>query len=245
MSDLHLYGTIGLGWGDCFTASDVKGELDAMEGDLTVHVNSGGGDAFEGVAISQLFNAYRRRTGGRVTCRVEGLAASAASYMVLTADEVVMAPGSMMMIHDPSSYCEGDAGSMRSVADTLDALAASIASQYVLKTGKGADEVRGAMAAETWFTADEAVAWGIADSVDAGAVPVAACVDERLLAGYRNRPDTLLLDGTGDSARGHTAPKNEVDDALPEPGEAPGDGRPVGGQGLRCVLGHVFHEKEQ
>lgn len=243
MNDIHLYGTVGNDfWGDCFGASEVKDQLDQCEGDVTVHVNSGGGDAFEGVTISQLFAAYRKATGAKVICRVEGLAASAASYMVLTADEVVMTPGSMMMIHNPSTICEGNAQDFRRAADTLDSLADSISSQYQLKTGKTADEIRAAMDAETWFTADEAVGFGLADSVDTGALAVAAMVDPHFAHLYQKMPACVAVEN---EAHGHTPSKKEATDALPAAGEAPDESQPREGPELRCVLGHVFYEKKE
>ncbi len=243
MNDIYLYGTVGSDfWGECFDAVTVCAELDKCEGDVTVHVNSGGGDAFAGVAIGQLFTNYRKRTGSRVTCRVEGLAASAASYMVLTADEVVMAPGSMMMIHNPSTFHEGSAADFRKVADTLDALADSISSQYQLKTGKTADEINDAMGAETWFTADEAVEFGLADSVDTEALAVAAMVDPHFARLYQKMPACVAVEN---EAHGHTPSKKEATDALPAAGEAPDESQPGEGPELRCVLGHVFYEKKE
>lgn len=105
--ELCLYGTVGGSWWDeeYFTASEVNGALEEMSGDIVVRLNSGGGSAFQGIAIQNALLRY----DGEVTVSVEALAASAASVIAMAGDDVVMQPGSMMMIHDPSSITFGTA----------------------------------------------------------------------------------------------------------------------------------------
>lgn len=162
--ELFLYGDIGASWfSDGIAARDVVDSL-RDHGDakpLTVRLNSQGGDVFEGVAI---FNALRRRAGA-TTVIVDGLAASIASVIAMGGDEVLMSPASMLMIHDPWTMAFGNAAEMRKVADTLDQAKSAIVDAYaVRKVERFAIEA--AMSAETWYTADEAVAAGLADSVD-------------------------------------------------------------------------------
>lgn len=161
MAEITLYGEVG--WD--FDADWVGSAIDGSEGDVTLRVHSPGGDVFEGVAIS---NAIRRARaeGRRVRAVVDGLAASAASYMCLTADEVVAGPGAVFMVHPPSGACVGTAEDMRKVARALDTCHDAICGLYVRRTGRTPQAVDEAMEAETWFTADEAVEWGIADRVD-------------------------------------------------------------------------------
>lgn len=162
MSEILLYGEVG--WD--FDAKWLNRLLDESEGDVTLRVHSPGGDVFDGVAIA---NTIRRaREGGRrVTAVVDGLAASAASYMCLTCDEVVASPGTVFMIHPPSGGCWGRAEDMRKTARALDACHDSIAELYRRRTGRSAAEVDEAMREETWLTDEEAVVWGLADRIDA------------------------------------------------------------------------------
>jgi len=125
-----------------------------------VRINSLGGSAFGGVAM---YNALQDHPG-EVTCCVEGLAASAAS-LVAMAGKTVMGKGSMMMIHSPLTMALGNAGELRKTADVLDKVQDALATIYSAKTGLDSKDVNDLLDAETWMTADEAVAAGFADEV--------------------------------------------------------------------------------
>jgi ATP-dependent protease ClpP protease subunit len=129
--------------------------------DVLVHVNSPGGMVFEGLAIHSAFKQY----SGRVTMRVEGLAASAASFVILGGDEVLIEPGAMIMIHDAWDITIGDAAEHRKTADILDKVSDSIATMYAEKAGTSKDTWRAAMIEESWYSGEEAVTAGLADSV--------------------------------------------------------------------------------
>lgn len=217
MTDIYAYGTIGsAGWwdDDGFTAGDMREALDGAAGDdVTVHVNSGGGDVFDATTMAALVTQYRlRHPGATVTTVVEGLAASAASYLGLTSDEVVIYPGAMMMVHDPSGGCYGQAQDMRRMADSLDAVRDSIAGLYADKAGTPADEWVEHMAAETWYTAAEAVEAGLADRVADGAQAVTASVDPRIRAEWRHAPEPYR-EVAGDAGE-------SIQDEVPEAGQA-------------------------
>lgn len=158
-----LYDAIG-GWYG-ITAHDFVRQLTALTDidHIELHVNSPGGDAFDGLAIMQAL----RQHPATVTAWVDGLAASAASYIVLGADEVVMARNAELMIHDASGICVGQASDMDKMREILDKLSQNIASIYAEKAGGYADEWRAAMLEETWFTASEALDAGLVDRVDA------------------------------------------------------------------------------
>lgn len=130
--------------------------------EIQLHINSPGGDVFEGIAI---LNALRSHDA-RVVAIVDGLAASAASFIAAGADECVMARNSELMIHDAWGFCVGNAADMRDLADLLDHLSDNIASIYAAKAGGDTANWRAAMAAETWYSADEAVDAGLADRID-------------------------------------------------------------------------------
>lgn len=157
---VHIYDEIGGYWG--VTASDFVRELTAVNASqIDVHINSPGGEIFDGIAIA---NALRAHPANVVTY-VDSLAASIASVIALAGDRVVMAPNSQMMIHDGAGLCFGNAADMREMADLLDRQSDNIADVYAAKAGGTVEEWRALMTAETWYTAAEAVAAGLADEV--------------------------------------------------------------------------------
>lgn len=162
--DIQMHGVIDGGWMDddgvdsAACIAELNQHLDAKT--VCARINSVGGSVFGGVAM---YNALQSHPG-EVTCYVEGLAASAAS-LVAMAGKCVMGRGAMMMIHPPSTIAMGNAEELRKTADTLDKVQDAIASIYTARTGKSVDEINGLLDAETWMTAEEAVAAGFADSV--------------------------------------------------------------------------------
>lgn len=183
---LRLYDPIdswGGEWG--VSASEFIAAIDALPSStqtIELHLNSPGGEVFEAVAI---LNALRR-TDAQVVAVVDGLAASAASFLAAGADQTIMAPNSQLMIHDASGLCIGNAGDMRSTADLLDQLSDNIASIYADKTGASTEDWRAAMQAETWYDAQAAVGAGLADSIEGAAPEALNTFDLSLFA--RNQP---------------------------------------------------------
>ncbi len=157
---IYVYDRIG-GW-DGVMAKDVVLAL-AGAGDVVVHVNSPGGDIFEGAAIH---NALKNHAGN-VEVRIDGSAASAASFIAMAADTVVIEANATMMIHEGSALCVGSAQDMRDAADVLDLLSDTIAAMYAAKAGGTAAEWRTKMQAETWYNADQALTAGLVDSIGA------------------------------------------------------------------------------
>ena len=157
-------------WG--ISAQMLVDQLALLKGDLEVHLNSPGGDVFDGIAI---MNALKQHDG-QVTIMVDGLAASVASVIAMAAapGQLVMCPGSMMMIHDAWGMSIGNAADMREMADLLDQASGNIADLYAARSGKPADGWRTAMAAETWYKAQDAVDAGLADRIRQAADPAAA-----------------------------------------------------------------------
>jgi ATP-dependent protease ClpP protease subunit len=196
----------GGGWfSDGISASDFVAQISGLKGKLDIHVNSGGGDVFDGIAIANAIRGHK----GTVTTTVDGLAASIASVIAQAGQERIAASGSMLMIHEASGGCIGDAAGMAKMAETLDKVSANLADIYADRSGRGnAGTWRDAMKAETWYTADEAVAAGLADKVagDAAALPpgldVAAftAVPGRIAARLREMP-TAALPQPQDAAR--------------------------------------------
>lgn len=160
---LYIYGPID-SWGEYWgvSAAEVIGALrDITSSTIDVHLNSPGGDYFEGVAIHTALAAYR----GTVNIHVDGMAASAASVIAMAGNTITMAHGAQMMIHDPTTISMGGAAQLRSDANLLDKIAGDISEFYAHRAGGDAATWRKAMAKETWYTAAEAVAAGLADKV--------------------------------------------------------------------------------
>lgn len=155
--ELFLYDEIG-GWGTL--AEDFIAELEAITAPrLRVRVSSPGGSVFEGVALANALRAHP----AEVTVQVDGIAASIASVIAMAADRVVMQPQAMLMVHEASGLCMGDAQDMQDMAALLDKISGNIADAYSEKAGGTRDEWRQVMQAETWYTAEEAVEAGLAD----------------------------------------------------------------------------------
>jgi len=156
---VHIYDEIGY-WG--VTAAEFVAELSQVTASaIDVHLNSPGGEIFDGIAI---MNALRSHPA-TVTTYVDSLAASIASVIAMAGDRIVMAPNSQLMIHDGSGICIGNAAEMREMADLLDRQSDNIAAVYADRAGGTVEEWRARMTAETWYSAEEAVAAGLADEV--------------------------------------------------------------------------------
>ena len=187
--EVYVYGEIGT-WG--ITANQFVRDLAAMDDGVSpvvVAFNSIGGDLFDGLAIHNALS----RLGERCTGRVDALAASAASVAVCGAHKVVIASNAMLMIHNPWTYAAGDAENLRKVATALDQAMEAIIAAYKAKA-PDIDEVelRRLVNAETWLTASEAVALGLADEVGEG-VKVKACLGQGgALQRYQHAPQALL-----------------------------------------------------
>ncbi len=158
MNKIRIDGVIG--WD--VMASDVIGQLDDMNGDITVEISSGGGGVFEGISI---YNALRDYDRGIVTVVITSLAASIASYIALAGDKVTAYSNSVVMIHNASVISWGDAAALRKSADILDGLSSIIRKGYMVQTGKGEAEISALMDDETFFYGDEILAFGFADEM--------------------------------------------------------------------------------
>lgn len=189
MLDIDVYGGIGdeFDEGGVTAVSFVRALRDADGEDVTIHINSSGGSVFDANTMAEALRGYK----GHTTASIEGLAASAASYFALTADDVVINPSALMMIHNPWDFAVGDAEDMRKKADMLDKARSTISAQYARKTGRTVDEIEGLMDAETWFTAQEAVEFGLVDRMS-DSEPIAACVRTEDMKRFRNAPEGLL-----------------------------------------------------
>ncbi|MFG1226039.1 head maturation protease, ClpP-related [Xanthobacter wiegelii] len=178
--ELVLYGPVGGDWWDDsgFTAMDVIQSLAQMDGDITVRLNSGGGVAWDGVAIYNALKAY----SGAVTVVVEGVAASAASIIAMAGDDVEMRAGALMMIHNASTITWGTAEDHEKSRELLAKLDGQLAAIYAERTGLDLAEIRALMDAETWMDAAEAIDKGFAGAADDEKAAKASAFDYRLYA---------------------------------------------------------------
>lgn len=161
---IQIFDQIGEDWfgGSGLSAKAFSDVLSSVgNGPLVVEINSPGGNVWDGLSI---YNMLRARSS-TVTTRVVGVAASIASIIALAGDSVEMSDASLMMIHDPSGVASGTSEDMRKMADALDQHAEVLAGVYSKKTGINASKIRDAMRSETWFTAAEALDFGLIDSI--------------------------------------------------------------------------------
>ncbi len=166
---LDLYGDIGLDLGSgALRAANVQKQLEAFRADgvtaLDVHIFSGGGSVFEGLAIYALLKAWP----GPKTAYVDGLAASIATVIALAAEEVVLSEGGAWMVHAARGLTFGTAEAMRKTADDLEKMNETMLGVYVEATGRPAKEIAAEMEAETWFYGEDAVKAGYVDRVAQG-----------------------------------------------------------------------------
>lgn len=148
-------------WGDEITPKMFRDDLEADEGDVTVWINSPGGNVFAAAEIYTMLKEY----AGKITVKIASIAASAASVVAMAGDVVQMSPTALLMIHDPSTIAMGNAADMQKAIDTLNAVKDSILNAYTLKTGLRKSKISEMMENETWLDAKEAHRLGFCDEV--------------------------------------------------------------------------------
>lgn len=238
VTHIDIYGDIG---GPSWMEESVgaKDFLDAVrdagDDDIHLHVNSGGGSVFDAYAMMQAL----RNAPGHVTAHVEGLACSAASFLLAAADEVLVSPESWVMIHDASCVVYGNSSEMREQAAQLDKVDAQIAEIYATAAqargvDKDEDDFRELMAATSWFVGAEIVDAGLADSIeDAQVEQLAATLDRSTI--------DAMPDAVSDRVKEGLNPLDLDSGQRQEPPE------PVAQERTVVVDGHIFKiiEKEQ
>ena len=148
-------------YGDEVTLELFRKELDVGTGNITVWINSPGGDVFAAVQIYNMLMEYR----GDVTVKADALAASAASVIAMAGTMVLMSPVAMMMIHNPMTIASGDSKEMQKAGEMLDEVKESIMNAYEIKTGLNRTKISHLMDAESWFNSKKAVELGFADGI--------------------------------------------------------------------------------
>lgn len=194
---------------------------------IDLRLNSPGGSVFDAVAI---YNALQRHDG-TITVWIDGVAASAASYVAMAGDEIVMPENSFLMIHCPSGLVIGTAADMREMAETMDKIAGTMVRGYAARSGRSEKEIAALMAAETWFDAAAALEAGLATRM-IEPVRIAASFD---IARFRNAPPALA-EAIADPASENDQDGNETaedvigDEIGDEAPAVPGEPKPERGK---------------
>lgn len=148
-------------WGDEITPAMFRDELAKVSGNLTVWLNSPGGDCF---SASQIYTMLRNHKG-KVTVKIDGIAASAASVVAMAGDETLITPTGMMMIHNPMTFASGNKSDMEKAIAALEEVKESIINAYARKTGLPRNKISEFMDDETWMNAEKALQLGFADGI--------------------------------------------------------------------------------
>lgn len=185
-AEIAIYDQIGF-WG--ISAKAFRDELKAL-GDvslLDIHIHSPGGEIWDGLAIYNILAAHKARK----VVHVDGIAASMASVIAMVGDDIEMAENAWMMIHNPAWMVAGEPDELREAAELLEKTKTQLVGIYAKRCGLPDEEVSALMDAETWFTAEEAVAKGFADRTTES-LDLAANYD---LSRFRCVPNSLLTSG--------------------------------------------------
>ena len=148
-------------WSDGVTPRQFREELYAEEGDVTVYINSPGGNVFAAAEVYTMIRDYP----GNVTVKIDAIAASAASVVAMAGDRVMMSPVAMLMIHDPMTIAMGNTRAMEKAITSLNEVKESLVNAYVAKTGLSRNKVAKLLSDETWLNARKAVELGFADEI--------------------------------------------------------------------------------
>ncbi len=162
-SEMYLYGAIAEStwFENDITPAMFRSELQKHSGDVTVFINSPGGDVF---AASQIYTMLRNHPG-KVTVKIDGIAASAASVVAMAGDETLISPTGMLMIHDPMTLAYGNKADMEQTITMLEEVKESILNAYVQKSHQSRETLSQLMSEETWMNAEKALELGLVDGI--------------------------------------------------------------------------------
>lgn len=244
-SEVWIYEQIGEDFwsGGGVTAKNFQKDFSKIKSNqIDLHINSPGGEVFDGITIYNMIKNHP----AKVTTYIDGLAASIASVIALSGDEVIMADNALFMMHNPYGSVMGDSEEMRKFADTLDKVTDSIVMAYVSKSGKSETDIRGLMGEETWLSATEAYAFGFVDTISEQ-MDMAAMVKFTPImakAQFKHIPDIIKSE--------KKAPDNERDleDVLRDAGYTRKEAKSIIACGFKGVLRDAeppeeIHEEEE
>lgn len=209
-------------WGDETSSREFRQALESV-GNVTVRINSPGGDVLAGAEIYSALREHSMNGRGRVKVIITALAASAASVIAMAGDEILISPVAYMMIHNPWSSATGDAREMRKTAKTLDEITEGLITAYQRRTGKTRDQLKRMLDNETWMSAQTCVDEGFADGIYGGEIRAAAMAGTGMLT--RATPEAIAEMCTRwEASRKQGAeedPEEDTPEREPEEGEEP------------------------
>lgn len=215
---VYIYGTIGEDWNPddenrAKQFSQTLAELSPKP--LDIRIDSTGGDVYEGFAIASAIQRYE----GETHAFVDGIAASAASYIAVMADKVTMNDFSMIMIHNAWTIAIGNRNELRELADRMENIDSTIAGIIAARSSLDLDQVKEAMDAETWYTGNDALEAGMCDEVIETGQRIAASLDKAVAKHFRNIPESLRMadEATSEPTKepAHDGPDDGASHALP------------------------------
>lgn len=207
-ADFYVYGDIvdekSIDW---YTGEPSQTEIDTLEmqkqlnslagiTDLNIYINSAGGSVFASSSIVSMLNRFRDKTGTKIHGFIDGLCASAATYLLMVADDINIYKNSIMMIHKPMTYSIGNANDLQKDIDTLNTLEDNVMiPMYLSKAKVNKEEIKNLINDETWFSANEKDKNFIGNFFEVNlhdeAKEVSACVSKELFKNYKNTPKSL------------------------------------------------------
>ena len=196
-------------WEDTDTSASQFRDLLKQVGDvktINLHINSPGGDVFEGVSIYNML----KQSKANIHVFVDGLAASIASVIAMAGDTITMPENSMLMIHNPWTIAQGNSKELRKVADDMDKMGESIKTSYLSKSNNklDVDTLTKLMDDETWLTAKESVEYGLADEV-LEPVKMAACLTEEQAKAFKHAPKSLVTANPVDEQKAESSQEED------------------------------------
>lgn len=206
-------------WGDETSSREFRKALAGMR-NVTVHINSPGGDVMAGAEIYSALREHSLNGKGKVTVIITALAASAASVVAMAGDEILISPVAYMMIHNPWTVAAGDAKEMRKAAKTLDEIAEGLITAYQRRTGKTRDQLKRMLENETWMSAQTCVDEGFADGIWGGEIRAAACAGAGMMT--RATPESIReMCARWEAAHRAADPEKDPAEDPEEPAEDP------------------------
>ena len=186
MAEIFIYDDIGPEWAGMVSAKGIVDQIKAVSpvDPITIRINSPGGDVNEGTAIYNAIAAHQ----GEITAKIDGIAASAASFIAMAADKIEIAENAKIMIHNAWTFAIGNKADLQKTIGVLDKYDGTIAATYAARSGLSLQDIQAAMDAETWYTAQEAVDAGLADSIGQKLKVKAAIAPGR----FKNAPKEMI-----------------------------------------------------
>jgi len=207
-------------WDDDITPAVFRNELFAGDGDVTVWINSPGGDCIAASQIYTMLSDYK----GSVTVKIDGIAASAASVIAMAGTQVLMSPTALMMVHNPMTAAIGDSAEMQRAVAMLDVVKETIINAYALKSKQGRTKLSNLMDAETWLPAQTAIEMGFADGMledkkrkNAAKPPEAVAYTFSRKAVTNSLLDKLMIKAQSEVKPSEPAPTPQVQPEPPKP----------------------------